>query len=50
MWSQAGKKGYVDGNKIDAVVDITAAGDSFNAAYLAVWAKGMPMIDCLSVE
>ena len=46
MWSQAGQKGLVDGNKIDAVIDTTAAGDSFNAAYLAAWAKGMPMIAC----
>jgi 2-dehydro-3-deoxygluconokinase len=46
MWSQAGQQGFVDGNQIEHVIDTTAAGDSFNAAYLAAWAKGMPMIAC----
>lgn len=46
MWSCAGQHGFVDGNKIDDVVDTTAAGDSFNAAYIAAWAQGLPMAEC----
>jgi 2-dehydro-3-deoxygluconokinase len=30
------------------VVDTTAAGDSFNGAYLAALARGLPEADCLA--
>lgn len=46
MWSHAGEQGIVAGNKIDRVVDTTAAGDSFNAAYLAAWCADLPMAAC----
>lgn len=46
MWSEGGLQGVVNGNKIDHVVDTTAAGDSFNAAYLSAWAKGLPIAAC----
>jgi 2-dehydro-3-deoxygluconokinase len=46
MWSQAGNQGVVSGNKVTQVIDTTAAGDSFNAAYLAAWCSGMEMAEC----
>lgn len=46
MWSQAGQQGTVTGNKVDQVVDTTAAGDSFNAAYLAAWCSEQSMAEC----
>lgn len=46
MWSQAGQQGVVSGNKVAQVIDTTAAGDSFNAAYLAAWCTGMEMAEC----
>lgn len=46
MWSQAGKQGTVTTNKIEHVVDTTAAGDSFNAAYLAAWCAEQSMAEC----
>lgn len=46
MWSHAGKQGIVSGNKISQVVDTTAAGDSFNAAYLAAWCAELSMAQC----
>ncbi len=44
--SELGQSGIVQGNVVDNIVDTTAAGDSFNAAFLAVWALGMPMSEC----
>lgn len=46
MWSHAGSQGVVTGNKVDQVVDTTAAGDSFNAGYLAAWSEEQSMADC----
>lgn len=46
MWSQLGRQGAVGGNPVETVVDTTAAGDSFNAAYLAAWCCGMDMAEC----
>ncbi|MDX2321977.1 MAG: sugar kinase [Moritella sp.] len=46
MWSHAGQQGTVTTNKIELVVDTTAAGDSFNAAYLAAWCAEQSMADC----
>ena len=46
MWSQQGLQGVVSGNKVETVIDTTAAGDSFNAAYLAAWCCGMDMAEC----
>ncbi|EGQ8175655.1 TPA: sugar kinase [Vibrio vulnificus] len=46
MWSHAGQRGYVVGNRVSQVVDTTAAGDSFNGAYLAAWCSGMSMAEC----
>lgn len=46
MWSQDGQQGVVSGNKVEQVTDTTAAGDSFNAAYLAAWSCGLNMAEC----
>jgi len=46
MWSHAGAQGVVTGNKVEQVVDTTAAGDSFNAGYLAAWSSEQSMADC----
>ena len=46
MWSHAGSQGIVAGNKVEQVVDTTAAGDSFNAGYLAAWCAEQSMADC----
>ncbi|WP_064609458.1 sugar kinase [Photobacterium sp. J15] len=46
MWSQYGHQGFVSGNRVETVVDTTAAGDSFNAAWLAAWCTGMEMAEC----
>jgi len=46
MWSHAGQQGTVKTNKVEQVVDTTAAGDSFNAAYLAAWCAEQSMADC----
>ena len=48
LWSQDGEQGIVSGEKVTNVVDTTAAGDSFNAAYLAAWSTGMTMAECCS--
>ncbi|MGF1726819.1 sugar kinase [Photobacterium nomapromontoriensis] len=46
MWSDYGQNGIARGNKVDNVVDTTAAGDAFNAGFLAAWSKDMVMSDC----
>ncbi|GAD32142.1 sugar kinase [Photobacterium leiognathi] len=46
QWFELGQSGIVQGNVVDNIVDTTAAGDSFNAAFLAAWALGMPMSEC----
>ncbi|EOB1205529.1 sugar kinase [Photobacterium damselae] len=43
QWFELGQSDVVAGNQVDNVIDTTAAGDSFNAAYLASWALGMSM-------
>ncbi|AAW88058.1 sugar kinase [Aliivibrio fischeri] len=46
MWSTLeGKSGYVDGESVDKLVDTTAAGDSFNAAYIAAYSQGASMAE-----
>ncbi len=46
MWSQNNQHGFVCGDSVENVVDTTAAGDSFNAAYLAAWCASMDMAEC----
>lgn len=46
MWSHGNQRGYVSGKVVDQVVDTTAAGDSFNGAYLAAWCNEMSMAKC----
>ncbi|PSU35456.1 sugar kinase [Photobacterium lutimaris] len=46
LWSQCGLSGTAKGNKVDQVIDTTAAGDAFNAAYLAAWSMGMDIDEC----
>ncbi|WEM43685.1 sugar kinase [Photobacterium sp. DA100] len=46
MWSQYGLNGMARGNKVDRVMDTTAGGDAFNAAFLAAWSMGMEMHEC----
>ncbi len=46
MWSQNKQCGFVQGNRVENVVDTTAAGDSFNAGYLAAWCSNMEMAEC----
>ncbi|OAN13220.1 ketodeoxygluconokinase [Photobacterium jeanii] len=45
MWSTHTGHGVVAGNGVEQVVDTTAAGDSFNGAYLAAWCRGMEMAE-----
>ena len=46
MWSsQHGETGYVDAEPVDQLVDTTAAGDSFNAAYIAAYSQGLTMAE-----
>lgn len=46
MWSQNDTRGFVAGNKVEKVVDTTAAGDAFNGAFLAAWKDEQSMEKC----
>ena len=49
MWSiKNGDAGYVNGESVEKVVDTTAAGDSFNAAYIAAYSQGSSMAESCS--
>lgn len=46
VWFDNEKSGTVPAMQIANVIDTTAAGDAFNAGYLAGWARGFPMAQC----
>lgn len=45
-WNDGHRSGTVETEKVGKVIDTTAAGDSFNAAYLAAWCSNMDMAEC----
>ncbi|WP_299019815.1 sugar kinase [uncultured Photobacterium sp.] len=45
-WRDGQRSGTVETEKVGNVIDTTAAGDSFNAAYLAAWCSSMDMAKC----
>lgn len=45
-WSQNNDSGYVCPKPIDSIIDTTAAGDSFNAAFIAAWLQKQNLPTC----
>ncbi|MCT8248621.1 sugar kinase [Proteus faecis] len=45
-WSDGKNSGYISPNPIDSVIDTTAAGDSFNAAFIAAWLQNHNLPTC----
>lgn len=45
-WSDGKNTGYVSPPPIDSVIDTTAAGDSFNAAFIAAWLQNHSLPTC----
>jgi 2-dehydro-3-deoxygluconokinase len=46
FWSDGQNTGYISPNPIDSVVDTTAAGDSFNAGFIAAWLQNHSLPTC----
>ncbi|HCH49481.1 MAG TPA: sugar kinase [Proteus sp.] len=46
FWSKDGLSGYITPKPIDNVIDTTAAGDSFNAAFIAAWLQKKCLPSC----
>ncbi|MEQ4988155.1 sugar kinase [Proteus vulgaris] len=46
FWSDGNNTGYVSPKPIDSVIDTTAAGDSFNAAFIAAWLQNQSLSTC----
>lgn len=45
-WSDGKNTGYIFPKPIDSVIDTTAAGDSFNAAFIAAWLQNYSLPTC----
>lgn len=45
-WSDGKNAGYISPKPIDSVIDTTAAGDSFNAAFIAAWLQNHSLPTC----
>ncbi|MCM2367204.1 sugar kinase [Proteus terrae] len=46
FWSNRKDTGYVSPKPIDSIVDTTAAGDSFNAGFIAAWLQNHSLPTC----